>query len=132
MLLSPQLPHSVSAAAIPGFAWHLQPSGIKVTGDVSLTINIPPFRSGYSRVPPTGVRVGLIGFDRQSKQLMPIGTGRVEGRQIHSTGKLKLTSLDYLAYVLVPTTVYQALLGWEAGDIQLLAQLQGRLLEATE
>ena len=132
LLLSPQLPHSVSAAAIPGFAWHLQPSGIEVTGEVSLTINIPPFRGGYAHVPPTGIRVALIGFDRQSKQLMPIGTGRVEGRQIHSTGKLVLASLDYLAYALVPASVYQALLDWEAGDIQLLAQLQGRLLEATE
>jgi len=31
-----------------------------------------------------------------------------------------------------PLSVYQALLDWESGDIELLAQLQGRLLEAVK
>ena len=132
MLLSPQLPHRFSPAAMSMFAWHLQPSGIEVNGDVSLTINIPPFRGGYEHVPPEDLRVALIGFDSQSKQLVPVGTGRVEGRQIKSTGRLALSSLDYLAYAVVPASVYQALLDWESGDIALLAQLQGRLLEAVE
>ena len=132
MLLSPQLPHRFSPAAMSLFAWHLQPSGIEVNGDVSLTINIPPFRGGYEHVPPEDLRVALIGFDSQSKQLVPVGTGRVEGRQIKSTGRLALSSLDYLAYAVVPASVYQALLDWESGDIALLAQLQGRLLEAVE
>lgn len=74
----------------------------------------------------------LIGFDRQSRQLAPVGTGRVEGRQIKSTGWLALSSLDYLAYAVVPVSVYQALPDWESGEIELLAQLQGRLLEAVE
>lgn len=132
MLLIQQLPHSVSPAAIPMFAWHLQPSGIEVNGTVSLSINIPPFQGGYSHVPPSGVRVALIGFDAQSRQLMPVGVGRVDGRQIHSTGALELESLDYLAYALVPAQGYQALLDWEAGKITHLEQLQGRLLEAAQ
>ena len=132
MLLAAQLPHSATVAAVPTFAWHLQPSGIEVSGDVQLTINIPPFRGGYEHVPPTDTRVVLLGFDDTAKQLLPVGTGRVDGRQIHSIGSVAFSSLDYIAYAIVPESVYSALWEWEQGEIDSLAQLHSRLLEAAE
>lgn len=67
---------------------------------------------------------------RTAKQLLPVGTGRVEGRQIHSIGPVAFTSLDYIAYAVVPVNAYPVLWAWEQGEIQSLAQLQNRLLEA--
>jgi hypothetical protein len=76
--------------------------------------------------------VVLLGYDNTAKQLLPVGTGRVEGRQIHSIGPLAFTSLDYIAYAVVPLSAYPALWAWEQGELQSLAQLQNRLLEAVK
>ena len=132
MLLASQLPHSATEAAVPQFAWHLQPSGIEVEGEVSLTINIPPFRGGYAHVPPSETRVVLLGYDKDAKQLAPIGTGRVDGRKIHSIGELNLKSLDYVSYAIVPISVYESLWEWERGEISTIRQLHSELLEAAQ
>ncbi|PID61949.1 MAG: hypothetical protein CSB44_05605 [Gammaproteobacteria bacterium] len=129
MLLSGQFPHDVAEGSPPLFAWHLQPAGIEVSGDVSLTINIPSLNGSYAHVPPDGTRVLLIGFDPQLKQLVPAGAGVIDGRQVHSSGELVLKSLDYLAYALVVGDQQEALADWEAGEMQSINQLFRELQE---
>ena len=132
MLLNGQLPHATSRAAVPAFAWHLQPTGIEVTGEVSLAIDIPAYRGGYAHVPPEGTLVALVGYDRTARQLMPIGSGRVEGRRIVSVGPVALTSLDYLTYALVPPAALSALADWESGETRSAAKLHADLQDAIE
>ena len=74
----------------------------------------------------------LLGFDPQAKQLAPVGTGKIVGRQIHSIGPVALTHLDYIAYAIVPFSVYPALWEYEQGDLPTLPHLHSRLLEAIE
>ena len=131
-LLVAQLPHPATPAAVPQFAWHMQPTGIRVEGEVELTINIPAFRGTYDHVPLEETRVVLLGFDNQAKQLIPVGTGKIVGRQIQSIGPVALTRLDYIAYALVPFSVYSALWEYELGDLPTLPHLHSRLLEAIE
>lgn len=131
-LLAAHLPHTVTPAALPVFAWHLQPTGVEISGPVSLVMEIPPFQGGYSHVPPTDTRVVLLGFDDNAKSLLPIGTGRIDGRLVRSIGDVALTRLDYLAYAVIPFGAYEALWDFELGDIPTLEQLHAELLEAVE
>ena len=91
----------VDPSAFPGWLYAVQPSGIKVTGNVNLQVKMPLLYGNDDYIPEDGTYVAIVGFDPALKMVVPIGVGQVQDKQVHSVGELALQSLNYLGYVLM-------------------------------
>ena len=112
--------------ATPQWSYSFHPRGIKVTGSVGVEIKAPSLYGSYEYLPDNGTPVLLLGFDVASDRLMPVGVGRVEGRNVSGTADLQV--LDYVAYVPVPPALYPLLEGFDRGEIS-LAELIGGVVK---
>ncbi|HEY9198695.1 MAG TPA: hypothetical protein VIR60_04950 [Gammaproteobacteria bacterium] len=122
--------HLVQVSALPSVAPHwlfaVQPAGIKVTGGFTATLDMPALYGSYDYIPEDGTRVLMVGFDATTKQLVPIGIGRIENRQVISIGALQAGNLDYLGYVMKDAEAQGVIERYENGQIgfqQMLAEL---------
>ncbi|WP_147305181.1 carboxypeptidase-like regulatory domain-containing protein [Alkalilimnicola ehrlichii] len=95
------IPYRAQPVANPHWMFAVQP-GVRVDGEVGLSMAIPALYGSYDYIPDDGAFVLIIGFEPDEKHLIPVGLGRIEQRRIHSVGKLPLSSLAYLGYVLIP------------------------------
>ena len=100
-----QLTFPTIPSVVPHWLYGVQPSGIDVTGSVGMRIAMPRLLGSHSYVPPDGTLVAMIGFDTRSKQLVPVGVGRIEKNTVTSVGKISMESLDYIGYALVENRV---------------------------
>lgn len=122
-----QLSVSMMPSLAPLWAYGAQPRGIEVEGNVSVRMAMPQLRGSYDYIPPDTERVVLLGYDKQREMLAPIGVGRIENHQVVSEGSLALTSLDYLAYVIVLPEKQRVLAEYANGQIslnQLISELR--------
>jgi len=120
------LPHRSSNIAIPFGMYHVQPTGIQVTGALTVSINMPKLFGGYDYVPADGSPILLLGFDSNSKRIVPVGVGRVNNRHITSEGALQMATLDYIGFSLVMPESYPTLEAYVRGEIS-LQQLRASL-----
>ena len=114
--------------AAPHWAFGLQPKGIDVEGDVSLSLKIPALRGNYDYIDFDVYQyVVMLGYNRDTEVLEPIGVGKIEEGRVVSVGKLHLTSLDYIGYAQVLPTHTETLQSYADGAIsiqQLKAAIQ--------
>jgi len=61
---------------------------------------MPTLAVCYPIYSPGGALTLLVDFDANGKQLLPVGVGRIKQRKVISEGKLHITHLDYLCYVI--------------------------------
>lgn len=125
------LSHNPMPIGMPHWLYGVQPGGIEVSGGVGITIQMPKLGGSYDYIPADGTLVLMLGFNPQSKIIEPVGTGRIQNRQVSSIGKLPLQTLDYLGYALVTDTAQTVLQQFAAGEIGSVRELKAAL-EAVE
>jgi len=111
----------------PFWAYATQPRGIELEGEVSLRIAMPQLQGSYDYIPPDTERVVLMGYDNDRQLLAPIGVGRIENFHVVSEGPVALTSLDYIAYVIVLPEKQSVLEEFATGQMslnQLISELR--------
>jgi hypothetical protein len=118
-----QLSFSARESARPNWMYSVQPGGVKVSGAVGVTIQMPKLWGSYDYIPPDGVLVAMLGLNPDTKVIEPVGIGRVSNRQVVSVGKLAMKSLNYIGYAFVSGAAYPVLLKYESGEITSLTQL---------
>lgn len=122
-------------SALPHWGFGLQPKGIAVEGDAEISFKIPELRGSYDYFDPEVYPyVVILGYNPDGQVLEPIGVGQVENLSVNSVGELHLSSLDYLAYALVSSTLNDTLIDYANGLIslpQLKAALQSSINTTT-
>ncbi len=114
-----EVPHPISAGAIPHWVFAVQPAGIAVDGAVGLRFRIPPLFGSTGYMPGDGARVVLVGFNPVARQLVPVGVGVVQGAWVRGEGAVALESLDYLGYALVEEAQQETLSQFAQGALSL-------------
>ena len=125
------VPFSAAPSVAPHWLFAVQPAGIKVTGGLSATLAMPALYGSHDYIPENGTRVLMVGFDTATKQLVPIGIGRIENGQVIAIGTLQTSSLDYIGYALKDADAQAVIARHETGQIsfqQMVAELN-RLAE---
>ena len=116
--------------ALPLWAYGIQPKGIDVEGETSLTFTIPELSSGTHYINEEDYPyVVLLGYHKTHKVLEPIGVGKVENNKVTSVGSVSLNTLDYLAYAKINPERIQSLKDFADKKItlqQLKATLQNQ------
>jgi fibronectin type 3 domain-containing protein len=117
-----QYSHATLPGIEPQWVFAVQPPGIAVTGKVGVTLELPALNGSFSYLPVTPIFVVMLGFDQTSKQIVPVGVGRLENQKVTAT-LTQLRALDYLGYVIVPTD-QKILEDYANGVISLQALIQ--------
>ncbi|MBW8184510.1 thrombospondin type 3 repeat-containing protein [Shewanella nanhaiensis] len=103
-----------------------QPQGIKVSGDVALSIKAASLLGSYHYLPDDGKYLVLVGRASESNQLDVVGVAQRQGLWIRSQGQVLLENLDYLGFARVDHTKQEALEEYANGEIELI-QLKAEL-----
>jgi hypothetical protein len=122
-----KVPFPALGSAMPNWVFATQPGGVKISGQVGVTINAPTLYGDHSYLPATGTLVVMVGFDSNARQLVPVGVGRIDGTRISSVKPLPLGSLDYLGYAFVEPAQQAMLEQYRNGEIDLSTLI--RMLE---
>ncbi len=124
---SSHLPPVFKPEYIPQWSYSVQPSGIKVEGNISLDFALPKYRQSYEYAPQEGELVLLLGSNSNSSQLIPVGVGEaIAGNRVHSVGQTHFNMLDTIAYSMVMPEQRLDLRAYQQGEID-LQQLTLRL-----
>jgi hypothetical protein len=97
-LSASELGHASLNGARPDWAFGVQPPGIAVDGSLTVGFELPKLDQSYAYLDKFPERVVLVGLDRQSLQIVPVGVVEID-RTTHrarSVGAVHLQSLDYL------------------------------------
>lgn len=116
--------------AIPFWLYAIQPSGISVSGDVGLSIKLPPLFGSFDYAPPEGSLVAIVGFDVDRKVIKTIGVGEVNNLRVDTVAKVPLTSLDYIGFAFAVVEAQPLLEQFRDGQITSLEILQTLLEQA--
>lgn len=120
------MPYKTLRSALATWYYGMQPAGIRVAGATNLSMAIPLLRGSDAHIPPENTPVLIVGVDDASKQVVPVGVGRVQNRRVVSAHDLDLTRLEYLGYVIV-SDAQQAVLDDYLRGVISLSQLISRL-----
>ena len=120
-----EVPYRSQTVANPLWLFGIQP-GVRVEGSVGFSMRMPPLFGSYDYLPEDGTLVLLVAFDQENLNLEPIGVGRVEAGRVVSDGPVRMTSLNYLGYVLLEEAAQDLLSRYRNGEIG-LEQLIGAL-----
>ncbi len=93
----------------PLWMYNLQPAGIEVTGSIGLQIKMPRLYGSHDYIPAENTPVLLMGVNKDSLSVVPVGVGTIINKSVVSQGGINLTRLDYLGYTLVPEASYTLL-----------------------
>jgi hypothetical protein len=114
--------------ALPLWLYSIQPKGIDLEGQVSLTFSIPQLSTGANYFDVDDYPyVVLLGYNKDQKVIEPIGVGKVTNGNVVSIGAIELTSLDYLGYAQINPDKNTMLEDYTEGNMtlqQLKAALQ--------
>jgi hypothetical protein len=99
-MLRQNVPYQAPPSVLPTNLFAVQPQGIAVNGKVNVSINMPMLYGTYDYIPANGSLVLMVGFSGDTKQLVPVGVGKINSRKVNNVTDLQLTHLDYLGYVL--------------------------------
>jgi hypothetical protein len=109
--------YSSQPAATPQWMFATQPPGIKVSGDLQVTMKMPAIKGRTDYIPADGTLALMIGFDEGQNQLVPIGVGKIQDNQVVSVTKLLMSRLDYIGYTLKDTESQQIMQRFVNGSI---------------
>ncbi len=124
---SSHLPPAFKAEYIPQWSYSVQPSSIKVEGDISIDFALPKYRQSYDYAPQEGELVLLLGNASNNSHLIPVGVGEaIAGNRVHSVGQTHFNMLDTIAYSMVMPEQRLDLRAFQQGEID-LQQLTLRL-----
>ena len=126
-----QLGANTMAGFTPLWAYAAQPKGVRVEGQVGISLTMPAYNGRYDYIPTGTERVILVGYDQDRGVIAPVGIGRIDNHVVHSEGTLALTSLDYLGYVILPVEWQSKLAAVAAGQLSLPA-LQAEITSTTQ
>jgi hypothetical protein len=126
-----QLPYPVGGSQLPHWVYTGQPAGIQVEGEMSVDLAMPKLNQSYDYLPPDGSYVLMVGLDRASRHIVPVGVGRISNYRVVSTGAPHYQSLDVLGYVLQGSAAQPLLQDYVDGKTDLRA-LQIALDQLTE
>jgi hypothetical protein len=118
-----QIPYPIAPLAVPLYLYGLHPAGVEPSGAVALDLGVPALGEGFEHLPPEGVYVVLLGLDRESGQVVPIGAGQVEGHRVKSRGVVQLRVLDLVGWALAGPQHQDALAAYAAGTLPLVRLL---------
>ncbi len=118
-----ELSFKPSKSAIPYWMYAVQPTGIQVSGTVAVTINMPSLYGSDSYIPADGSLVMMLAFNSETKNIEPIGVGRVSNKQVVSAQPLAITNLDYFGYAIMDSAGQLVLQRYLNGEITQLTQL---------
>ncbi len=114
-----QIP-AFNEAYIPHWVYSIQPSGIKVEGDLSIDLELPTYRQSYDYAPKEGELVLLLGNNENSSHLIPVGVGEaITGNHVHSVGITHFKLLDTIALSQVMPEQRLDLRAYQQGEIDL-------------
>jgi hypothetical protein len=99
-MLRQNVPYQAPPSVLPTNLFAVQPQGIAVNGKVNVSINMPMLYGTYDYIPADGSLVLMVGFNGDTKQLVPVGVGQINSRKVNNVTDLQLSHLDYLGYVL--------------------------------
>ncbi len=116
-----QSPYPFSPLATPLWIYGIQPSGIEVTGQLSIELGLPKLNQSNSYVPPDGSYVLLLGLNKSSNQISPVGVGIITNNKqnLKSVGATHFDTLDVFAYTLMPEEAQTALKDYTEDKISL-------------
>jgi hypothetical protein len=98
------IPYQAAPAASALHFYAFQPQGIEVTGQLAVSIKMPMLYGSYSYLPPDGTYMLLVGFNSDSKQIVPIGVGKLTDRVLSGVTQLRITHLDYIGFAMKDET----------------------------
>jgi len=115
------IPYRAQPSVTPHWLFAVQPANVQVTGSIKATIAMPALYGSYSYLPDDGTLVLMVGFDHNTKQLKPIGVGRIEHaqRRVVTVGSLLPTSLSYIGYALKGEEAQNVMQQYASGQITL-------------
>jgi hypothetical protein len=122
----PNFGYPVNIMAKPMWLYNLLPSEVAVTGEVGISIKMPPYKGSYDYVPPNGSLVPILAFDKERGKITVAGVGEIQNAQVTSKGALKINSLNYFGYTLPLPENVPYLKDYADKKISLL-ELEGRL-----
>jgi hypothetical protein len=114
--------------AMPYWLYSIQPVGIDVKGQVGIEIKMPKLFDTYDYLPDEGEYLVLLGRERDSDALKPIGVAKLDGYRVKSEGDVHLQSMDVISISLVSDDQQALLKQYANGDLSLQA-LIGSLLQ---
>jgi hypothetical protein len=114
-----QLHYRIDPIALPLWMYTIQPSGMTVSGDVTLDFANPPLNGSLDYVPMDGAYVLLLGLIREAGTIAPVGVGQVDNRRIKSVGKTHYETLEMIGYGLTDTASQPYLNAYANGEISL-------------
>ncbi|MCU7892440.1 MAG: hypothetical protein KZQ78_12840 [Candidatus Thiodiazotropha sp. (ex Ustalcina ferruginea)] len=126
-----QLPYPVGGAYIPHWVYTVQPTGVRVEGEMQVDLAMPKLNQSYDYLPDEGDHVLMLGIDLQSRHIVPVGVARIENHRAISAGKQHYQALDVLGYALVPREAQPPMQAYADGELD-LRQLQIALDNLTE
>ena len=125
-MLRQHVPFRAQPSVAPHWLFAMQPGDVAVTAGAKATMTMPPLYGSYDYIPENDTLVLMVGFNNNTKQLIPIGLGRVQGRQVITVGELQASHLNYLGYALKDAGAQTVMKQHESGEItfrQLIAEL---------
>lgn len=96
-----QITAEIAPNAWPHWVFATQPRGIRVEGEVGVTLQVPPLYGSYDYLLLETQYVVMVGYDSELESIQVMGLGHLNNRRVTSVGKLPLTSLDFIGYVMV-------------------------------
>ena len=115
------IPFRARPSVAPHWLFAVQPADVRVSGTIKAAIAMPSLYGSYDYLPDDGSLVLMVGFDHNTKQISPIGVGRVERaqRRVVTVGDLQTESLDYIGYALKDKEAQTVMRRYETGEITL-------------
>lgn len=125
-----QLNTRVAPGAVPYWMFAAQPRGIRVEGDVGLTLSVPARGGSHDYLVQDQGYVVLLGYEPEREVIQPVGVGYLENQQVISAGSLNLEVLDFIGFAQVDPRLQDELEAVANGDLT-LQQLQTLLQQQT-
>lgn len=112
-----ELSTNASIGAMPQWLYGVQPTGIKVDGEISVTLNMPKLYGGYQYIPANGTYVVMVGYDSESDIIKPVGVGVITDQKVSTVSPIPMTQLDYIGYAMVDEELQPILVRYATGEI---------------
>jgi hypothetical protein len=126
----PQLPFPAAEFAMPMWMYAIQPSGIRVDGQVGVRVKMPMINNTLEYIPTNGTMVVMLGFNSEGLIIEPVGIGEVMDNEVISIGKVDLENLDYIGYALLDENFQSILSDYRDGVITTISELRNALEDA--
>ncbi len=122
-----KLPYAPLPYATPLWVFCTQPAGVKVSGQVGLSLAVPTRSGGYTYLEDFGSLVVLVGLDPDALMIVPVGVGQMDmdSKTVTSRGQVHLQRLDFIGYVHMKADAQPLLEQYVNNEISLRQMIAG-------